>query len=48
MTKEEYDRLGHITETGNCCICGKEYTDYGNSTWGRVNVKCCGLRFESA
>ena len=34
MTKEEYDRLGHITETGNCCICGKEYTDYGNSTWG--------------
>lgn len=34
MTKEEYDSLGHITETGNCCICGKEYTDYGNSTWG--------------
>lgn len=34
MTKEEYDRLGHITETGNCCFCGKEYTDYGNSTWG--------------
>ena len=34
MTKEEYERLGHITETGNCCICGKEYTDYGNSTWG--------------
>ena len=34
MTKEEYDRLGHITETGNCCICGKEYTDYGYSTWG--------------
>ena len=33
MTKEEYDRLGHITETGNCCICGKEYTDYGYSTW---------------
>ena len=34
MTKEEYDRLGHITETGNCCICGKEYTDYGYSTLG--------------
>ena len=34
MPREEYDRLGHITETGNCFICGKEYTDYGNSTWG--------------
>ena len=34
MTKEEYDSLGHITETGNCCICGKEYTDYGYSTLG--------------
>ena len=38
MTFEEFgkwvDSLGHITETGNCCICGKEYTDYGNSTWG--------------
>ena len=34
MTREEYDSLGHITETGNCCICGKEYTDYGYSTWG--------------
>ena len=33
MTKEEYDRLGHITETGKCCFCGKEYTDYGYSTW---------------
>lgn len=39
MSKEEFSKWvarkgGHITETGNCCICGKEYTDYGNSTWG--------------
>ena len=33
MPREEYDRLGHITETGKCCFCGKEYTDYGYSTW---------------
>ena len=31
--------LGHITETGNCCFCGKEYTDYGNSTWGIWTAK---------
>lgn len=34
MPREEFDSLGHITETGNCCICGKEYTDYGYSTLG--------------
>ena len=38
MSKEEFSKWvarkgGHITETGKCCFCGKEYTDYGYSTW---------------
>lgn len=38
MSKEEFSEWvarkgGHITETGKCCFCGKEYTDYGYSTW---------------
>lgn len=38
MTKEEVSTWGdpkrHIKEKGECCFCGKEYTDYGKSTWG--------------
>ena len=28
-------------ETGKCCICGKEYTHYGNNALPIKDGRCC-------
>ena len=48
----DMENKGHITESGKCCFCGADYTNYGNSTWGYwtqaqeeqcfgENMRCC-------
>ncbi len=36
--------MSDYKETGICCICGKEYTHWGNNPWPvseNVNDRCC-------
>lgn len=33
-----------MRESGRCCICGHEYTNYGHNPWPVVNdehLRCC-------
>lgn len=33
--------LENYSETGKCCICGKDYTNYGNNALPVKDGRCC-------
>ena len=36
--------MADIKETGTCCLCGKEYSHFGNNPWpltDKEDDRCC-------
>ena len=36
-----YDAVLHNAKDGVCCICGKEYHNYGNNAQPLADGRCC-------
>lgn len=41
MWNEVLDKVLHNDKDGVCCICGKEYHDYGANAMPLVDGRCC-------
>lgn len=41
IIEKVFDKVHHNDKEGTCCICGRQYYDYGNNAMPYAKGRCC-------